>query len=363
MIVFSSFSLVAQTDNYLRHTFLKENQLNLIFKYKIESVKYFTIKGKGIVKHVYDIKNAVLPNTQSISKYKAKGVKAFRIGQFNKEFMRVVIETTVKTKGLYVVNGRKLTFVLPSAKDVKKVVQNRVVLLPKKTVKYYRYNSKRSRKTVILDAGHGGRDIGASSHGTREKDLTLSMTLKLKRILQKMGYTVLLTHYKDSFMNLKQRTEYANIHNGSLFVSIHVNAAPLKRKAKVLYRGIEVYYLAVKNSKRIKNRRAVYHGKKVYSNYAYKIMTSSWKFSKSHKLAYSVKKNILSNVRKKYALNDKGVKRRDFWVLLATKMPSILVETGYLTDKNELKKLQNSDYQNLLMEGVANGINEYYGLY
>jgi len=347
-----SFSLLlAKENNYLRHTFLINNQLNLIFKYEVESINHFTIKSKNVTKHVFDIKNAVLPKTQDISQYKVKGIKAFRVGQFNKKIMRVVIETTIPMSGSYVISGRKLVFNISSTKKIQK------------ELKKYNYNLKRSNKTIILDAGHGGRDVGASKNKIYEKDLTLNMTIKLKRILQEMGYRVLLTHSNDTFMNLKQRTEYANNHRGSLFVSIHANAAPLKRNPKVLYKGIEIYYLSIKNSKRIKNKRAEYRGKKVYSKQAYKIMTSPWKYLQSHKLAYAVKKNILTNVSPHYRINDKGVKRRDFWVLLATKMPSILVETGYLTDKDELKKLKNTHYQKLLMEGIAKGINEYYRLY
>ena len=359
---------MAKTDNYLRHTFLKKHQLNLIFKYDIDNVNHFMIKGHGMVKHVYDIKNAALPNTQNISQYKADGVRAFRIGQFNKELVRVVIETTVPTKGIFMIEGRKLTFILPSYKNILRPLPlpnlnpNKIVKKPLlyKDHKRYVYKANRQNKTIILDAGHGGRDIGASSKRVREKDLTLSMTLKLKSILKKMGYRVLLTRNKDAFMNLKQRTEYANNHRGSLFVSIHANAAPIKRNPKVRYQGIEVFYLSVKNSKRIKNKRAVYRGKKVYSKRAYKKMTSSWKFLKSRKLARSVKYNILKNVKKNYKIYDKGIKRKDFWVLLATKMPSILVETGYLTHKNEVKNLSNAHYQTLLVEGIANGINAYY---
>ena len=354
--------------------------MNFIFKYKVEEVKHFTIRGHGIVKHVYDVKNTALPKTQNITKYKAPGVKSFRIGQFSKKIVRIVIETTVPMNGKYVIDGRKLTLLLPSPKNLEnpffRVEQNKHTTkksVPKNSVakkrvshktivrKYY-YKASRRNKTIILDAGHGGRDIGASSKGVIEKNLTLSMTLKLKKILKKMGYKVILTRKKDTFMNLKQRTEFANRHKGSLFVSIHANAAPKKRTPKVRYRGIEVFYLSVKNSKRVKNRRAVYHGKKVYSQKAYRTMTSQQKYQHSKKLAYLVKENILKSVKSNYTIYDKGVKRNDFWVLLATKMPSILVETGYLTHKQEVKNLNDTYYQVLLVEGIAKGINRYYGL-
>ena len=205
--------------------------------------------------------------------------------------------------------------------------------------------------------------MGASSKIVREKDLTLSMTLKLKTILKKMGYKVLLTRNRDKFMNLKQRTDYAYGKNASIFISIHANAAPKKRTKGVRYEGVEVFYLSLKNSKRVRKKRVLYRGKKVYSKKAYQQMVGKEKLLASRKLAKFVHRNILTHVGEAYEINDKGIKRKDFWVLLATKIPSILVETGYLTNKDEVKKLQNQHYQTLLMEGVAKGVNGYYGLF
>ena len=366
MLAFFSSDLMAKTENYLRHTKIKNHKLELTFKYNIGNVKHFTIRRNGVVKHVYDIKNTSLPSSLNLSKYRAKGVKAFRIGQFNKKTIRVVIETTSFTKGKYGINGKRLTMQLPLLKGkvtpTKRTTTRRSYVKPK-TVKKYGYNSRRASKVIILDAGHGGRDIGASGKGIREKDLTLKMTLKLKRVLQKMGYKVLLTRYSDKFMNLRQRTEFANRNKGSLFISMHANAAPVKRNPRVRYQGIEIFYLSIKNSKRIKDKRAVYRGKKLYTRSAYKQMTSRSKYVNSHRLARGVKRNILKSVQKKYGIYDKGVKRQDFWVLLATKMPSILVEVGYLTHSKELKRLKNPKYQNLMVEGIAKGVNAYYGLY
>lgn len=351
---------MAITDNYLRKTSLKNNQLNLVFKYNINNIKYFTIKENGIIKHVYDIENTALPSTKNISQFQAQGVKAFRIGQYSKKVIRVVVESTVSMSGVFKITGQKVAFLLPG---YRKDLNVKVIPKTKIRVKRYSYNPNRRYQTIVLDAGHGGRDIGASFKKVREKDLTLSMTLKLKSILKKMGYRVLLTRDRDKFMNLKQRTDYVYNRKGSIFISIHANAAPKKKTKGVSYEGMEVFYLSLKNSKRVRNRRAVYRGKKVYSKSAYKQMVSSWKFSQSEKLASLVRMNVLSHVGKKYTIHDKGIKRKDFWVLLATKMPSILVETGYLTNKNEVKKLKNSHYQTRLMEGIARAVNQYYGLY
>jgi len=371
--------LSALTDNYLRHTSLRHKHLNLVFKYDISKVKHFIIvKNNGVVKHIYDIPNVALPHTKTLSEYHFKGVKAFRIAQYTKKVVRVVIETTVKMRGDFKIEGRKLVLSLPHSKKIKKVKSNvkkrvskeihrktiyKKIIYKKSLLKNYQYNSARRTKTIVLDAGHGGRDIGASSKWVREKDLTLAMTLKLRDILTKMGYRVLLTRSSDKFMNLKQRTDYVFYRKGSIFISIHANSAPKKKSRGVRYEGIEVFYLGLKNSNRIRNKRAVYRGHIVYSKHDYKKMVSSWKYAQSKKLANSVRHNILSHVSRYYKIYDKGIKRRDFWVLLATTMPSILVETGYLSSEREVKKLKNPNYQIRLMEGVARGVNAYYGLY
>jgi len=350
--------LIALTDNYLRQTSLKNNRLDLKFKYNVENVKYFKINAKGVVKHVYDIQNSALPNTLDIAHYHFKGIKAFRIAQYSKKVVRVVIESRVPMKGSYKITNRRVRLFLPTSKK-----KSNDKFFKKRVAKKYTYNPKREDKTIILDAGHGGRDVGASSKVVREKDLTLSMTFILKNILQKMGYSVLLTRNSDKFMNLKQRTDYAHKHKASIFISIHANAAPRKRTKGVRYEGLELFYLGLKNTKRVRRRRVLYRGKRVYSKSAYRKMVSAWKFSHSKKLATSIHRSIFTHVPKQYEINDKGIKRKDFWVLLATKIPSILVETGYLTNKNEVKKLKSHHYQTVLMEGVAKGINQYYGLY
>jgi N-acetylmuramoyl-L-alanine amidase len=369
-----SLELTALTDNYLRQTSLKHNQLHLLFKYKLSKVHHFTIpKGNGIVKHIYDIQNVALPSTKDISQFKSRGVKAFRIGQYSKKVVRVVIEAKAKMRGKFKIEGRRLILFLPHAKQrkevkskLKKSVAKRIIrnnFCQKRFRGKYHYNSARRYKTIVLDAGHGGRDIGASSRWVREKDLTLAMTLKLRDILTQMGYRVLMTRTRDRFMNLKQRTDYVFYRKGSIFISIHANAAPKKRTKAVRYEGIEVFYLGLENSDRVRNKRAVYRGHVVYSRRDYLKMVSPWKYAQSRKLAKSVHRHILSHVSRYYKIYDKGIKRRDFWVLLATKMPSILVETGYLSSEREVKKLKNPNYQIRLMEGIARGINAYYGLY
>ncbi len=355
MLLFTNLNLLARVDNPLENTSLVSNRLKLTFEHKIEKVRYFTIKKNGIIKHVYDIKNALLLSGKTIKNLKADGVESLRIGQFNQHILRIVIESKYFLAKRHRLKNRTLTIYLPSYKRV----------LPKtvKQIKKYHYSRKRHQKLVILDAGHGGRDIGASNKRVREKDLTLSMTLRLREILKRMGYRVLMTRSKDKTVSLKQRTDFANKYKGDIFVSIHVDAAPIKRTPKVKYEGITVFYLSTKNTKRINNRRIVYRGKEVYTIREYKQMIGDKKRIYAKKLAIKVRNSVLRHLRKRYRdVNDKGIKRKPYWVLLATTMPSILVETGYISNKNEVERLQDKTYQSVLVYGIAKGINSYFGL-
>ena len=343
----------AKTDNYLRDTALIDNRLILTFKYKINKINTFSLKRKNFRKYIYDIRGGVLPASKNISQYKYKSVKAFRIGQHNKKSLRVVIESSSICKMLYAINGKVLTIYLPIYKSTKKTVTKKI-----KKVKKSRYSK---HPTIIIDAGHGGRDPGAISRGKKEKYITLSIAQKLRRKLQAKGYKVLMTRKDDRYLSLTQRTDFANRHKGSIFISIHANAGPKKRAKHRVYKGIEVFYLSLRNVKRVKRKRSFYRGKRVYSRRTYRQMTSYLKIRKSRKLSINLKRELFKSLRKKYNVIDKGIKRSDFWVLLGTKMPSILIETGFLTDKQEARRLVNSHYQNLLVTGIANGVDDYFG--
>ena len=339
IVLFLAFfisTLSAKKDNYLKSTHLTGNTLTLTFKYKLDKVKFFTFKHKGIIKYVYDIKNAVLPNTQSIKKYKYVGVSAFRMGQFSKNYLRVVIESKYNNYKTYAVHGNLLVFNLPKVKKSKHSVPK------KRRVK----KIKKQLPTVIIDAGHGGYDIGASSGKIIEKKITLSLARKLQKQLSRRGYNTKMTRDSDKHLHLYERTDYANAKKGNIFISLHMNAAPRRKHRNYLYKGIEIFYMTGASQK------------KRYSNR--KIYTTQWKKKKSYLLAKKIKTKILSSVRKKYIVLDKGLKENNFWVLRGTKMPAILIENGYITDKYEGKRLTTSRYQNLLVKGIADGVDAYF---
>jgi N-acetylmuramoyl-L-alanine amidase len=351
-------SLFSQTNNYLRATSLKNNKLVLTFKYNIDNVKPLALESNGLVKYIYDIKNGVLPKTKRISHYRHSGVKAFRMGQYKKDYLRIVIESYNKNKKNYSIDGNILTIYLTISSTLQK--SNNF----KKQNKKKKYTKKKSKnnhgkKIIVIDPGHGGRDVGAIGKGIYEKAITLQISKRLRKELQKRGYKVFMTRTYDKYMSLKERTEYANARGGKMFISIHANAAP-KGKPKKNYQGVEVFHLSLKNSDRERKNRAYYKGKYYYSIAAYKRMTSSWKISKSRTLAKEIRAKVLHKIRRKYKLEDKGIRRSDFWVLLGSTMPAVLIETGYLTHPKELSKLRSKRYQDSFSKGIADGVDAYF---
>jgi len=347
-VIISSTPIFAEA-NYLRGAKLKENKrLEITFKFPIKRVKHFLIAKKGYTKHIYDIQGGVLPPNTNLP-FKHKNVKSFRIGQYNKTTLRIVIETNKGQGSKHFISSRVLTITLPIGK--------KILSASKKNKKKRKYRSKKSQKVVVIDAGHGGRDNGASDAGVYEKKLTLKMAYKVKKRLGKMGYKVYMTRKRDRYISLLERTKYANARDTDIFVSIHVNASPDSKKHKL--NGIEIYSLSSLNSHKGKNK-IIYKGKTVYTNHLYRQMISSKKRSYSRYLAKKVEKQISRNIRRSYGPVVSKLKYSDFWVLTGTKIPSILMETGYVTHKKDRKRLTNNHYQNLIAKGISEGINGYF---
>ena len=335
--------------NYMKGAELKGDKLEIKFKFPIKKVKHFLIAKKGYTKHIYDIKGGVLPLNQKLL-LKHKNVKSFRIGQYNKSTLRIVIETRKGQGNRHYINSKVLTIPLPKGKRVSTASKKKNSKKRKKTL-------KKRRKAVVIDAGHGGRDNGASLFGVYEKELTLKISYKVKKRLEKMGYKVYMTRKRDRYVSLLERTEYSNRRDVDIFVSIHVNASP-KHKRHIL-QGIETFYLSAPNAN-VRKRRILHKGKTLYSNNIYRKMIGSKKRSYSKYLAKKVKKQVSRNIRRSYGPVKSKLKCSDFWVLIGTKVPSILVETGYLTHKKDRKRLTSNHYQNLIAKGIAEGINSYF---
>ena len=242
--------------------------------------------------------------------------------------------------------------------------EQEIVLAPVKTASTKKITSAKG-KVVVLDAGHGGDDPGAINGSLKEKNIVLSIAQKAGKELQGRGYKVYYTRSKDKFINLRDRTKYANDKAADLFISIHANAAPSKTKAATM-RGIETFFLSPARSERSKNAAALenksdieemnYFSKQTFLNFL-----NREKIIASNKLAIDVQREVLARAKSVSSkASDGGVREAPFWVLVGALMPAVLLEVGYITHPSEGNLINNSKYQDALANGLADGIDVYF---
>jgi N-acetylmuramoyl-L-alanine amidase len=172
----------------------------------------------------------------------------------------------------------------------------------------------RSSTVVVIDAGHGGFDRGGiPRQQVAEKTMTLDVALRLRSILEKSGYRVVMTRDRDVFVPLPNRVAIANSYRDAIFVCIHFNSATRSGA-----NGIETYF---------------------YSR-------------DSLALASAIHYNLIGNTN----TPNRGVRRRGYFVLRKTRIPAVLVECGFLTNPTEARNSQNSNYRQGLAENIARGI-------
>lgn len=220
-------------------------------------------------------------------------------------------------------------------------------------------------KTIVIDAGHGGKDAGAIGYKQKmEKHLVLEMALHLGKTLKERGYKVYYTRQKDEFINLRDRTKVANDKNADIFISLHANAAPNEAK-HLSMKGLETFFLSPDRSERSKNVAALENQSDMeemdfYSKETFLNVFNREKIILSNKAAIDVQSSMLKSVKKKYSVDDGGVREAPFWVLVGATMPSILIEVGYITNPDEATNLENPQYQKHLVEGISDGLDQYF---
>ncbi len=166
---------------------------------------------------------------------------------------------------------------------------------------------------IFIDAGHGGKDSGAVNGNIYEKDIALSIALKLEKMLKTCGIETVMSRTTDVFVTLQDRAKLANNSNVDLFISIHVNSSTN------LAKGIETLV------------------------YSYR--------GKNKDIAQNVQDNLIATT----GTLDRGIKERpDLYVLSATKMTAILIETGFI--KTEYQNLLSDDYQDKIASAITNAI-------
>ncbi len=167
---------------------------------------------------------------------------------------------------------------------------------------------------IVLDAGHGGSDPGAQRADVNEKDVTMAIINKLKKVLEGKGARVVLTRADDTFISLEERVRITNQVNPNLFLSVHINS--LQSTSDI--HGIETYYQT----------------------------------DRSLPLANRVHESLVTGL----AAPDRSVRRARFYVINHTPVPAILAEVGYITNKTERDRLISSDYQHKIANALARGV-------
>jgi N-acetylmuramoyl-L-alanine amidase len=220
-------------------------------------------------------------------------------------------------------------------------------------------------RRIVVDAGHGGHDPGAiGPRGVREKDVTLAMARRLQRKLERAGFQVVLTRRDDRTLDLPERTAVANTARGDLFVSLHANAHPRRDRA-----GVETYFLNVTDDRYAARLAARENGlvdlagggapqvTRILSD-----LDATGSAGPSRRLATLVQKELVSRVRANVGeVRDLGVKHALFYVLLGARMPAVLVETAFVSNRVEERRLQSTRYQDEVAEAVTRAISAFAG--
>jgi N-acetylmuramoyl-L-alanine amidase len=220
------------------------------------------------------------------------------------------------------------------------------------------------RLKIVIDPGHGGKDPGAIGVGDiAEKDVVLAIALQLRDRLQAAGFNVVLTRDTDVFIPLEERTARANAEQADLFVSIHGNASPNPRLS-----GIETYYLNNTNDRATIRLAEMENGLRAMTgggrghdvSLILSDLIQSYKIEESVALAEQLQKAMVGDLGAHgWKVNDLGVKRGPFYVLVGAGMPCVLAEVSFLTHPEEAARLAQPDYQHALVAGLLRGIQRF----
>jgi N-acetylmuramoyl-L-alanine amidase len=223
--------------------------------------------------------------------------------------------------------------------------------------------------TVVIDAGHGGKDPGTHGAFSREKEVALKIALELGGTIQKYlkDVNVIYTRTSDEFVELEHRAQVANRQGADLFISIHCNAVPTNQE--MIY-GTETYIMGVHTSdanfevaKRENSVILLEEDKEVYEGFDPKSPESYILFSLYQNAYLKGSLNLADKIEDQFknrvGRRSRGVKQAGFWVLYRTSMPSVLVEVGYLTNQKEEKYLNDPLGQTYIASGIFRAFRDY----
>ncbi len=352
----------------LQKAIIKKGELNLFFSqtFKKSNVHHFTLKNPH--REIYDLKNTRLGH-----KRVPLGLGSnVRIAQNKANMVRIVINGSKQYKPTayqpffsgkeYCISLPKNSSVLPAKRYKKSTVKQTVK--PKNRPQNTFVKRSHKYELIVIDAGHGGHDSGAVGGGKKEKDVVLQIAKRLEKQLKKRGHPVYMTRRNDRFLKLPQRTKIADKKKAVVFISIHANSVPKKKRNKI--QGVETFFLQKTRdarSQRIaarENKSVLKGTTKLSRSVIIDSVLSGPKIVQSNKLAIDVQRRMMVNLRSRYkGVKDGGVRHAPFWVLVGASRPSILVEVGYISHPKERKRLFTPRYQELLAKGIAEGVDNY----
>lgn len=236
------------------------------------------------------------------------------------------------------------------------------------------YGAQSHTFTLVLDAGHGGKDVGAVDNGACEKDINLGVA---KRVAEKVkknlkGVKVVMTRDDDTFISLQQRAEIANSAKADLFISIHTNSVDKSNKNRRSVAGASVYALGLhKDDSNMsvaqrensvielegKDYQQKYSGFDPQKDESYIIFEMAQKknLAQSIRFADDVQKNLVSHAGRK----NRGVHQAGFWVLWATAMPAVLVELDFICNPESAEYMTSKKGEEELAEAIFQAIRQY----
>ncbi len=320
-------------------------------------------------KSIYlNLKNSVIPEVSREIAINDGILQRVKIAQFNDHIVRAVIHVgKIDHYKIFALNNPPRIVIDVIGGDYRQAGKKAV----KKSSphKYQAQNSSLSLAqqlglgvgTIVIDAGHGGKDPGAlSPGGGQEKDVVLDIAKRLRTILKKrLKFRVITTRDTDRFIPLEERTGIANTKKADLFISIHANASHNRRA-----HGVSTYFLNLSTDKQAMELAALENSTSTKNigqlqSILNDLMQNS-KIKESSRLAGCVQGALMTKLRKSYSkINNLGVKQAPFYVLIGAQMPSILVEVSFISNKMESQRLASPAYRQKIAEGLADGVQKY----
>lgn len=365
----------------------KDAGLELLFDTPVDAKEIHLSKiiesEKQRFRYIIDIDSGKLSQEKLLER---KNINKIRLGQYDAKTLRLVIEHSQAIAVKSVAGGSSVFIDLslqalakePSTKPTP-VPQAPALDLPPLPPLLGAFSSSiitlppltnvtprdRSKKVIVIDPGHGGKDSGATGNGYMEKNIVLEIGLELSEQLKAMGYTVYMTRSSDVFIELKDRTKFANDKMADLFLSIHANAIPKGADANAAY-GLETYYLSPGRSERAMRVAALENSEDMgemgaFGKLSFLNVLNTEKIIASNKLAIDIQKGVLNSLRRQFPnVKDNGAREAPFWVLVGAQMPAILLETGYISNPDESARIADSKYQKWMVEGMIDGVKHYF---